>query len=221
MMAGWLSREALAGHQIVLNLAALSFMVPLGISQGAAARVGNLIGAGDLPGMRRAVRAALLLGAGAMSFSALSFIGLRYELPRLYSEELSVVLLAAQVFPLAAAFQLSDGTQVVAAGVLRGMGRPDGAALVNLLGYYVAALPLAYVLTFTQGRGLPGIWVRSRSASRWWRWPSWRGWRESHGGRSTPWKCAANYDSSNGSNVRRAAQSGCLSPIALRAHRHV
>lgn len=48
---------------------------------------------------------------------------------------------------------------VVAAGVLRGMGRPDGAALVNLLGYYVAALPLAYVLTFTQGRGLPGIWV--------------------------------------------------------------
>ena len=83
MMAGWLSREALAGHQIVLNLAALSFMVPLGISQGAAARVGNLIGAGDLPGMRRAVRAALLLGAGAMSFSALSFIGLRYELPRL------------------------------------------------------------------------------------------------------------------------------------------
>jgi MATE family multidrug resistance protein len=159
LMAGWIGREALASHQIVLNLAALSFMVPLGISQGAAIRVGNLIGAGDLPGMRRAVKAGLLLGAGVMSVSAVIFTLLRFELPRFYSQDARVILLAAQIFPFAAAFQLCDGTQVVAGGVLRGMGRPDAAAVVNLLGYYVVALPLAYVIAFVYGQGLPGIWL--------------------------------------------------------------
>ncbi len=158
LMAGWLGRSDLAGHNIVLNLAALSFMVPLGVSQGASTRVGNLIGAGDLPGMQRAVQASLLLGASVMAVSALLFTLLRFELPRLYSGDPAVVLAAAQVFPLAAAFQLSDGTQVVAGGVLRGMGRPDAAAIVNLAGYFVVALPLAYFLGFSQGRGLIGVW---------------------------------------------------------------
>jgi MATE family multidrug resistance protein len=159
LMAGWLGREALASHQIVINMASLAFMVPLGVSQGAATRVGNLIGAGDLPGMRRAVQASLLLGAGVMLFSALAFTLLRHQLPLLYSQDREVVTLAAQIFPFAAAFQLSDGTQVVAGGVLRGMGRPDAAALVNLVGYYALALPAAYLLAFGYGHGLPGIWA--------------------------------------------------------------
>jgi multidrug resistance protein, MATE family len=158
LMAGWLGREALASHQVVINMASLSFMVPLGISQGAATRVGNLIGAGDIPGMRRAVRASLLLGAGVMMFSALAFTVLRHQIPALYSQDAGVVALAAMIFPFAAAFQLSDGTQVVAGGVLRGMGRPDAAAVVNLIGYYVIALPAAYVLAFRYGHGLAGIW---------------------------------------------------------------
>jgi len=159
LMAGWLGRSALAGHQIVLNLAALSFMVPLGISQGAATRVGNLIGAGDLPAMRNAQRAALLLGVAVMSLSALAFTLWRQQLPRLYSSDPAVLLIAAQVFPLAAAFQLSDGTQVVASGLLRGMGRPDASAVVNFVGYYLLALPLAYALAFRWGYGLIGVWL--------------------------------------------------------------
>jgi MATE family multidrug resistance protein len=159
LMAGWLGRAPLAGHQIVLNLASLSFMVPLGVSQGAATRVGNLIGAGDLAGMRRAVRAALLLSVLVMSCSALAFALFRFELPRLYSTDAQVVAISAQILPLAAAFQLCDGLQVVAGGVLRGMGRPDAAALANLLGYYLVALPLAYLAGFVWQRGLPGIWL--------------------------------------------------------------
>lgn len=159
LMAGWLGREALASHQVVINMASLSFMVPLGISQGASTRVGNLIGAGDITGMRRAVRASLLLGAGVMMFSALAFTVLRHEIPALYSQDAGVVALAATIFPFAAAFQLSDGTQVVAGGVLRGMGRPDAAAVVNLIGYYAIALPFAYVLAFRYGHGLEGIWA--------------------------------------------------------------
>jgi MATE family multidrug resistance protein len=159
LMAGWLGRASLAGHQIVLNLASLSFMVPLGISQGAATRVGNLIGADDREGMRRAVRAALLSSVLVMSGSALAFLLLRFELPGLYSEDAEVIAIAAQILPLAAAFQLFDGLQVVAGGLLRGMGRPDAAALANLLGYYVVALPLAYVVGFAYQRGLTGIWL--------------------------------------------------------------
>jgi MATE family multidrug resistance protein len=158
-MAGWLGRESLASHQIVLNMASLSFMVPLGISQGAATRVGNLIGAGDLPGMRRAIKVSIALGAGVMVFSAVAFSVLRFEQPALYTQDLGVLALAAQILPLAAAFQLSDGTQVVAGGVLRGMGRPDAAAIVNLFGYYGLALPCAYALAFSLGHGLTGIWV--------------------------------------------------------------
>jgi MATE family multidrug resistance protein len=158
-MAGWLGREALASHQLVINMAGLAFMVPLGISQGAATRVGNLIGAGDEAGMRLAVKVSIALGAGVMVFSALAFSLLRFELAALYTEDARVLALAAQILPLAGAFQLSDGTQVVAGGVLRGMGRPDAAAIVNLFGYYLVALPCAYVLAFWLGHGLPGIWL--------------------------------------------------------------
>jgi multidrug resistance protein, MATE family len=158
-MAGWLGPEALASHQVVLNMASLSFMVPLGIAQGASTRVGNLIGAGDAPGMRQAARVSIALGAFVMLFSAVAFSSLRFELPGLYTDDAGVLARAAQILPLAAAFQLFDGTQVVAGGVLRGMGRPDAAAVVNLLGYYGVALPCAYAFGFVFGHGLVGIWT--------------------------------------------------------------
>jgi MATE family multidrug resistance protein len=121
--------------------------------------VGNLIGVGDMAGMRRAVQASLLLGGGVMLLSAATFTLLRFELPGLYTDDVRVVALAAQIFPLAAAFQLSDGIQVVAGGVLRGMGRPDAAAIVNLVGYYALALPAGYLLAFGGQLGLAGIWA--------------------------------------------------------------
>jgi Na+-driven multidrug efflux pump len=111
------------------------------------------------------VQASLLLGAGVMTFSATAFTFLRYQLPVLYTDQAQVIELAAQIFPFAAAFQLSDGTQVVAGGVLRGMGRPAAAAVVNLLGYYVAALPAAYVLGFSFGYGLGGHLACARRGS--------------------------------------------------------
>jgi MATE family, multidrug efflux pump len=159
LMAGWIHRDALGSHQIALNLVVLSFMLPLGVSQAASTRVGNLIGAGDTSAMRQAVKASLLLGAGVMLLPALAFTLLRAELPRLYSDEPGVVALATQLLPIAAAFQLFDGTQVVASAVLRGMGRPDGGAALSLVGYYVIALPLGYVLGLVLGLGLLGVWI--------------------------------------------------------------
>lgn len=159
LMAGWIDSDAVGSHQIALSLAVFSFMIPLGIAQGAATRVGNLIGAGDARQMRRAVGAALLLGATVMVAPALILLGLRHELPALYSVDSGVIALAARLLPIAAAFQLFDGLQAVAGGILRGMGRPDAGAALSLVCYYVIALPLGYVLGFVAELGLPGIWV--------------------------------------------------------------
>jgi multidrug resistance protein, MATE family len=157
-MAGWLGGPAVGGHQVVLNLAALAFMIPLGVSQGAATRIGNLVGAGDVAGLKAACGAALVLGAAVMVPPALIFLLFAEQLPLLYGGNPEVARQAAQILPIAAAFQLCDGCQVVASGVLRGLGRTDAGALWSILGYYVIALPLAYVAGFVWGYGLPGIW---------------------------------------------------------------
>jgi MATE family multidrug resistance protein len=158
LMAGKLGPDALAAHAIVLNLATLSFTFPLGISVAAAVRVGNLIGAGDALGARRAAALSLLLGVGVMALFAAAFFLLRWELPRLYGAEPEVVRLCARVLPIAAAFQLLDGTQVVGSGILRGLGRTKPAAVLNFVGYYLLALPLGYWLAVRGGLGLGGIW---------------------------------------------------------------
>lgn len=160
LLAGRLGELHLSAHAIVLNLASISFMIPLGLSFGAATRVGNLIGAGDLAGSRRAGRVALVMGAAVMGASALSFLLLREWLPALYfgKAQTEVIALAASILPIAAAFQLFDGIQAVGGGILRGRGRPRPAAVINLLGYYLFALPLAWWLSFHLGLGLAGLW---------------------------------------------------------------
>jgi len=158
LMAGKLGEVPLGAQAIVLNLASFSFMFPLGISTAASVRVGNLIGAGDEVDARRAARLALLLGAGVMSLFAAAFLLLRWQLPRLYGAEPAVTAVCARVLPIAAAFQMLDGTQVVASGILRGLGRTKPAALMNFGGYYLLALPLAYELSLRRGLGLQGVW---------------------------------------------------------------
>jgi len=158
LMAGRLGPVPLAAHAIVLNLATLSWMFPLGISTAAAVRVGNLVGAGDAEGARRAALLALLLGLGVMACFGAAFFFLRWQLPLLYKAEPGVAYLCAQILPIAAAFQILDGTQVVASGILRGLGRTKPAAYFNFGGYYLLALPIAYVLSRHSDLGLPGIW---------------------------------------------------------------
>lgn len=148
----------LAAHNIVLQLASFSFMLPLGISIGAAARIGNLIGARDTQGAQRAAWIALGLGAVVMGICAVLFILLRHQLPSWYTDNTAVIALCVGILPIAAAFQIFDGVQVVGAGVLRGMGRTRPAAWINLIAYYMLALPLGWWWCFEQGHGLAGLW---------------------------------------------------------------
>ena len=93
-----------------------------------------------------------------MSVSALGFWLGRAQLARLFTVDPQVVALAATILPVAAAFQIFDGLQVVGGGVLRGMGQTRPAAVFNFVGYYVLALPLAWFLAFRQGLGVVGLW---------------------------------------------------------------
>ncbi len=158
LMAGRLGVNELAGHQIVLNMASLTFMVPLGIAIGASTRVGNLIGAGLGEQVQRAAWVAFGLGASAMALFGAVMIALRDQLPRLYTADPHVIAVCAFLLPIAAAFQVFDGTQVVGCGILRGMGRTRAPALVTLVGYYAIALPFAWWLGLERGLGLAGIW---------------------------------------------------------------
>jgi len=158
LLAGWLGAAALASHTIVINLASISFMVPLGISFGVVTRVGNLIGEGDPRRAQRAAWVGFVLGGAVMTVSAAAFVFGRWWLPSLYTRDAAVIASCAALLPIAAAFQLFDGVQVVGGGILRGMGRTRPAAVFNLVGYYVLALPLAWWLAFPAGYGLPGMW---------------------------------------------------------------
>lgn len=158
MMVGWIGVVELGAHQVVMNLASFTFMMPLGVAIGATARAGNLIGASDAPGLRVACRAGFVLGGGVMAVAALCMIGFRETLPTLYTRDAAVVGLAATLLPIAGAFQIADGLQVVGGGLMRGMGRPQAGAVVNLIGFYAIGLPCAYLLAFPLELGVVGIW---------------------------------------------------------------
>lgn len=158
LWAGRLGDIPLAAHTVAITMASVTFMVPLGVSIAAATRVGNLIGAGEPRDAQRASWVAIGLGACIMMISALFFWLGRNVLPRAFTPDLEVIAAAALILPVAAAFQIFDGIQVVGGGILRGMGQTKPAAAFNLVGYYGLALPLAYWLAFPRGMGLPGIW---------------------------------------------------------------
>lgn len=158
LLVGSIGVVELAAHQVVINMASLTFMFPLGVAIAASARAGNLIGARDAEGLRLTCGTALALGGGIMAIAAVVFVVFREALPRLYVDDLPVVAVAAGLLPIAGAFQIFDGIQVVGGGLLRGMGRPQIGAVANLLAFYLLGLPLAYALAFPAGLGIRGIW---------------------------------------------------------------
>lgn len=158
LLIGQFGAVSLSGHQIALNLASLSFMVPLGIGAAAAARVGNAIGAGDGERARLAAKAALLLGGGVMVVSAAAFVLFPTALATLYTGHGEVIAVAATLLPLAAIFQIFDGTQAVAFGVLRGAADTRIPTAIYIVGFWIVGLPTGYVSAFRLGYQTAGIW---------------------------------------------------------------
>jgi MATE family multidrug resistance protein len=157
-LAGRLAPVALAAHQIAIHIAALSFMVPLGIASAGAVRVGHAVGRRDASGAERAGWTALMFGAGFMACTAAMFVLVPRVLIGAFTRDEGVLQLGASLLAVAAIFQLFDGIQGVATGVLRGLGDTRTPMLWNLVGHWFVGLPTGYGLCFGLGLGVIGLW---------------------------------------------------------------
>lgn len=155
---GWIGTTAMAGHQIALNLAAVSYMIPLGVGGAGAVLVGRAVGA-DRPDLaRQHARLAMVLGGAVMLVGGALFVAVPGWLARLYTSDPGAQAVAATLLPLAGAFGVFDGLQVVGLGVLRGLADTRVPMLINLVGYWAIGLPAGLLLAFPLGMGATGLW---------------------------------------------------------------
>jgi MATE family multidrug resistance protein len=157
-LAGRLPPASLAAHQIAVNLAAFTFMVPLGVASAGAVRVGHALGRRDIAGAARSGWTALLFGVVFMAGAASAFLVIPRGLIGAFTSDASVLQIGVSLLFVAAVFQLFDGLQGVATGVLRGLGDTRSPMLWNLAGHWVIGLPLGYALCFAAGLGVIGLW---------------------------------------------------------------
>lgn len=158
LLMGAQAAATLAAHQVAINLASFTFMMPLGIGAAAAVLVGQAIGRNDAGAARRAAIAALVVGLVASSFTSVIFLAVPTLLASAYVTDRGVIALAATLIPLAGVFQLFDGLQAVAGGALRGAADTRAAMIANILGFWAVGLPLGLYLAFRRGMGPAGLW---------------------------------------------------------------
>jgi MATE family multidrug resistance protein len=158
-LAARLDEVSLAAHGISVNVIAMTYMVPLGISSAAAVRVGQAVGRRDPHGAAVSGWTALLLSALFMGGAGLALFFVPGTIAWLYTPDVKVIAVSAGLLRIAAFFELFDGLQVVACGALRGLGDTRSAAWAHFGGYWLAGMPLAYGLCFPLHWGVSGIWV--------------------------------------------------------------
>ncbi|KQQ91100.1 MATE family efflux transporter [Aureimonas sp. Leaf324] len=163
VMMGWIGTVELAAHGIALQLASISFMVPLGLSSAATVRVGSAYGRGSAEDVSRAARVAMMVAIGIAFFAALLFwmiperlIGLYLDLGQ--PDAARVLATAIPLLFVAAAFQLIDAMQVTASGVLRGLKDTRTPMLIAVGSYWAVGMPIAYTLAFPLGWQGIGVW---------------------------------------------------------------
>lgn len=158
-LAGRLAPVALAAHQITLNMASFTFMVPLGLASAAAVRVGHAVGRQDTYGANQAGWTAVMLGVFCMAFASAIFLLIPSRLMGLFTVDLTVVDLGVTLLFVAAIFQIFDGLQGVLTGALRGIGDTRTPMFLNLAGHWAFGLPLGYTICFVLGYGVVGLWI--------------------------------------------------------------
>jgi MATE family multidrug resistance protein len=160
---GWIGAPAVAAHAVALQLAALTFMIPLGLGQAATVRVGLALGRGDEAGVARAGWMAWVIGVAFMGAMAIVMWAIPRQLVTLFLTDVPVnavvIGLAVSFLRVAAAFQLVDGAQVIGAGMLRGLHDTRWPLLFALVGYWVVGLGIGAWLAFAQDWKGVGIWV--------------------------------------------------------------
>jgi MATE family multidrug resistance protein len=155
---GWFGSVPLAAHEIAINLAALTFMFPMGVSAAAAAMVGRAIGRQDLSAAKRDAVAALAVGVSFMAIAAIAFLAIPRTLAMIFVHDPATIATAASLIFIGGLFQIFDGMQAVATGVLRGTGDTHVPMLLHFTAFWVIGIPLCLGLAFGLGLGPQGVW---------------------------------------------------------------
>lgn len=158
IIMGWVGKDQLAAHQIALNIAAVPFMIFTGLGSAVTITMSNYRNQSRFEDLKRSAYAAMFFTIGFSAINAIIFMVFNDFLPTLYNDEPQVILLASGFMILAAMFQFSDGLQAVIIGLLRGLEDVKIPAIVTTVAYWVVAIPMCYILTFTFELGGVGVW---------------------------------------------------------------
>ena len=159
ILIGTIDAVSLAAHQIAITLAAMTFMVSVGLSQGSSIRTSNALGRGDWKAISEIGKSTLIMSLLFGSFCAISFVLLRYQLPQVFNDDASVAALAATLLFFAAIFQISDSLQAIGAGLLRGIKDVKIPTILIAVAYWIIGLPSGYLLAFHFKLNAVGIWL--------------------------------------------------------------
>ncbi len=159
IMAGWLGYVQQAAHQVALSLAAVTFMVSMGISAAGSIRVAFAYGQKNWSKAREIGTTTLWMAVSYGLFCAALFVLFRNQLPLLFNDENQVLIFAGNLLILAAAFQISDSVQAVGVGLLRGLQDVKIPTLFVAIAYWVLGLPAGYALAFWLDWEVYGLWV--------------------------------------------------------------
>jgi MATE family multidrug resistance protein len=159
IMIGWINEVNLAAHQIVLQFASATFMISLGVASANTIMVSQQFGSKHYKATRIATTAAFHIATAFMAFTAITFVLLRYQIPSWFSSDTQVIAVAAQLFIIAAIFQLFDGWQMVGLATLRGLADVTVAMFIAFLSYIVISLPVSYLFGFVFNFGSVGVWI--------------------------------------------------------------
>ena len=154
-----LGATSAAAHQIAINVAALCFMIPMGVAEATTIRVGHAVGQQDAHGVRRAARAGYLIVLATQALSALALLFGHDAVVALYTRDAAVAALAGILLLYAAAFQFPDGIQVLSAGALRGLKDTRVPMWLAAFSYWGLGMPLGAGLGLGLGWGPQGMWL--------------------------------------------------------------
>lgn len=159
LMMGMISANHQSAHQIAINIASATYMAASGLGAATSVRVGNALGEKNYLNLRRAGFSGYWMVLAFMGLMAVMMVIGRNQFPLFYMDHPEVNSIASVLMIIAAIFQLSDGTQVVGLGALRGMGDVKIPTLITFIAYWVIAIPLSYYLGFNLKMGAEGIWI--------------------------------------------------------------
>jgi multidrug resistance protein, MATE family len=159
IIIGTLGAVQLASHQIAISCASLAFMISWGLAQGGSIRISNAWGRNNWVDISVIGRSTLLSGLLYGIFAAICFICLRNILPRAFNNNGAVLALSSVLILYAAVFQISDATQAIGAGLLRGIKDVKVPTVYIAIAYWVAGIPLGCLMAFTFRMGAAGMWV--------------------------------------------------------------